>query len=419
MKKVFTLLLTILIVSNSMAVSFAETDKEPILAAEAAVLIDTSTGEVLYNKNMDRKMYPASITKIMTALLVLENLDLSSIVTIDKETSLTEGSRIHLSEGEKVTVEQLLYALLLKSANDAAVALAKEVAGSAPEFAKMMNARAEELGAKNTNFVTPNGLHDDNHYTTAYDLAMIAKAAMKNSEFRKAVTTLKYTIPKTNKNNARELLNPNKLLYGKSEVPVNGVLKTSKYEGSTGIKTGYTSEAGRCLVAGAKRGNVELISVVLKSTDLGSFGDSIALLDYGFENYKSISAIKKGDYLGKIKVIRGSVRKVDIVAAKSSYLTIPIEKAEPTVNTKVVIDKKIQAPVSKGHKVGKVEIYRGNILVDEVDAVTSEKVDKGGLLSAIGISDSVSYILKIFSLIVIALLTILTFRRKKIKRKKY
>nr|WP_315024449.1 D-alanyl-D-alanine carboxypeptidase family protein [uncultured Aminipila sp.] len=410
MKKVFMVLLSVLIISNSMIVSFAETDKEPMLNAKAAVLINASTGEVLYSKNMNQKMFPASTTKIMTALLVLENLDLSSTVTIDKETAQTGGSQINLIEGENITVEQLLYALLLKSANDAAVALAKEVAGSIPEFADRMNARAKDLGARDTNFVTPNGLHDDNHYTTAYDLAMITKGAMKNKKFRKIVTTLKYTIPETNKSDARVLHNPNKLLYSKAKIYVNGALKPLKYEDATGIKNGYTSEAGRCLVAGAKRENMELISVVLKTTATGKFADSIALLDYGFENYKSISAIKKGDSLGKIKVIKGAVRNVEIVAAVSSYLTIPQNKADLKVNTKVIIDNKIEAPVSKGQKVGKVEIYTGNILVDEVDVVTVKQVDKGGILSVIGIPDSISHILEIVLLAIIVLFGIFIFR---------
>lgn len=413
MKKVFMVLLTILIISNSMTVSFAEMDKGPNLNAKAAVLINASTGEVLYNKNMNQKMYPASTTKIMTALLVLENLDLSSTVTIDKETAETGECQINLIEGEKVTVEQLLYALLLKSANDAAVALAKEVDGSIPAFADRMNAKAKELGAKNTNFVTPNGLHDDNHYTTAYDLAMITKGAMKNKEFRKIVTTLKYTIPETNKSDARVLHNPNKLLYSKTKISVNGVLKPLKYEGATGIKNGYTSEAERCLVAGAKRENIELISVVLKTTATGKFADSIALLDYGFENYKSVPAIKKGESLGKIKVIKGAVRNVEIVAAKSSYLTRLQNKADLKVNTKVMIDNEVAAPVSKGQKVGKVEIYTGNILVDAVDVVTVKQVDKGGILSVIGIPDSFSHILKIALLVIIVLFAIFISRKKR------
>ncbi len=413
MKKVIMVLLTILIISNSMTVSFAEMDKGPSLNAKAAVLINASTGEVLYNKNMNQKMYPASTTKIMTALLVLENLDLSSTVTIDKETAETGECQINLIEGEKVTVEQLLYALLLKSANDAAVALAKEVDGSIPAFADRMNARAKELGAQNTNFVTPNGLHDDNHYTTAYDLAMITKEAMKNNEFRKIVTTLKYTIPETNKSDARVLHNPNKLLYSKTKILVNGVLKPLKYEGATGIKNGYTSEAERCLVAGAKRENIELISVVLKTTATGKFADSIALLDYGFENYKSVPAIKKGDSFGKIKVIKGAVRNVEIVAAKSSNLTILQNKADLKVNTKVMIDNEVAAPVSKGQKVGKVEIYTGNILVDAVDVVTAKQVDKGGILSVIGIPDSFSHILKIALLVIIVLFAIFISRKNR------
>ena len=272
-----------------------------------------------------------------------------------------------------------------------------------------MNARAEQLGAKNTHFVTPNGLHDDNHYTTAYDLAMIARGAMKNEEFRKIVTTLRYTISKTNKSDTRVLQNPNKLLYSKSEISVNGVIRPIKYDGAMGIKNGYTSEAGRCLVAEAKRGNMKLISVVLKTTDIGAFSDSIALLDFGFQNYENISVIKKGDSLGKINVMKGAARNVEIVAAKSSYLTVS-KKIASKVNTKVVIDHKIEAPLSEGQKVGKVEIYIGSILVGEVDAVTAGQVDRGGFLSAIGIPDNFSHFLIV--LFVISVLIILKWRRR-------
>lgn len=413
MKKIFLVLLIILIISNSMVISLAETDKAPALSAETAVLMNASTGEVLYNKQMNQKMYPASTTKIMTALLVLENLDLSKTVTIDRETALTGECQIYLSEGEKVTVEQLLYAMLLKSANDAAVALAKEVAGSVPKFADMMNARAKELGAKNTNFVTPNGLHDDNHYTTAYDLAMITREAMKNKEFRKIITTLRYTIPETNKSNIRELKNPNKLLYSKSKLLVNGTIKSIKYDGATGVKNGYTSEAGRCLVASAKRGGIELISVVLNTTADGKFADSIALLDYGFDNYKSIAAVKKGESFGKIKVSKGAVRNVEIVADKSSYVTTSAKKSDSEINTKLVVDGRLQAPLAKGQKVGTIKIYKGSKLVDKVDVVTAAQVYKGGILSGIGIPDRISHALGIAGLILIFLSAILLFRHKR------
>lgn len=415
MKKIFIVLLVLFITLNSAIASFAEIDKNPMVEAKAAVLINALTGEILYDKNMNQKMYPASTTKIMTALLVLENLDVSSTVTIDKETALTGGSQINLSEGEKITVEQLLYALLLKSANDAAVALAKTVDGSVPAFADRMNERAKELGAKNTNFVTPNGLHDNNHYTTAYDIAMITREAMKNKEFRHIVTSLEYNIPKTNKSDARVLKNPNKLLYSKAIISVNGVRKPIKYAGAIGIKNGYTSEAGRCLVAGAKRDNMELISVVLNTSAAGKFADSIALLDYGFENYKGILTIKRGDSLGKIKVSMGAVNNVEIVAAKSSYLTMAKDKTDVKVNRKIVIDNKLEAPVYKGQKVGTVEIYKGNILTDVIDVVTAEKVDKGGPLSIIGIPDNISHVLGI-ALLVIIIILFITFTLKQIWR---
>jgi len=393
MKKIGIAVLVVLMILNSMAFSFADTGKEPIIEAKAAVLIDASTGEVLFDKNMNQKMYPASTTKIMTALLVLENLKLSQVVTVDKETALTGGSQINLIEGEKITVEQLLYALLLKSANDAAVALAKEVSGSVPQFAELMNARSKELGAQNTHFVTPNGLPNDNHYTSAYDLAMIAKGAMQNQEFRKLVTTLKYTIPKTNKSGARELNNPNKLLYSKAKISVNGVLRPFKYKGATGIKNGYTDEAGRCLVASAKRGDRELISVVLNTSADGKFADSIALLDYGFDNYRRELAIKKGESIGNIKVVKGAVRSVDVVAAKSAYVSVFGEETEASnVSSKTVMDHEIKAPIAKGQKVGKVEIYKGDDLVDQVDAVVAKSVNEGGFLSTFGIPDWAAHI---------------------------
>lgn len=421
MKKVGIAVLIVLMVMNSMVFSFAATGKEPVIEAKAAVLIDASTGEVLFDKNMNQKMYPASTTKIMTALLVLENLKLSQIVTIDKETALTGGSQINLVEGEKITVEQLLYALLLKSANDSAVALAKAVSGSVPQFAELMNERAKELGAKNTHFVTPNGLPNDNHYTSAYDLAMIAKGAMQNQEFRKLVTTLKYTIPQTNKSAARELKNPNKLLYSKAKISVNGVMRPFKYKGATGIKNGYTDEAGRCLVASAKRGDRELISVVLNTSADGKFADSIALLDYGFDNYKSELAIKKGESVGNIKVIKGAASSVDVVAAKSAYVSVFDENTEESqIRSKVIIDHEIKAPVAKGQQVGKVEIYKGNDLVDQVDAVAAKSVDQGGFLSTFGIPDWVTHmVLGVIALLVILkILSKIAVRNRKRKQRR-
>jgi D-alanyl-D-alanine carboxypeptidase (penicillin-binding protein 5/6) len=424
MKKFVTIILiTLLLINSAPAVSFGATEP-PSITAETGVVIDAKTGQVLYNKNMNDQRYPASCTKVMTALLTLENLDLKKTVTIDAETPFTEGSRIYLLEGEQVTVEQLLYALLLESANDSAVALAKQIAGSIPAFADMMNKRAKELGAKNTNFVTPNGLHDDKHVTTAYDLAMIAKYAMTNEEFRKLVTTYRYIIPATNKQDTRYLYNTNRLIYDEhTKYTINGVQRVAKYEGATGIKTGYTSHAGGCLISGAKRGDTELISVVMKSTDQGRFSDSIALLDYAFANYKSIKAMDKGTILGEIPVKRGVEKKVEVVAAETGYATLPFDASKFLVQTKIVLDKNVRAPVAAGQKVGTVEIYEGEKLIGKIDAITKGAIPEGGLLSIIGMSDQTTVMVeRIFSAVLILFVALaagyVVIKRRQLRRRK-
>ncbi|MDD4564697.1 MAG: D-alanyl-D-alanine carboxypeptidase [Eubacteriales bacterium] len=424
MKRTITIILITLILINLIpAVSFA-TSEPPEIIGETAIVIDAKTGQVLYKKNMNAQMYPASTTKLITALLALENLELSKTVTIDAETPFTEGSRIYLLEGEKVTVDQLLYALLLESANDAAVALGKEIAGTIPAFAEMMNKKAIELGAKNTNFVNPNGLHDDDHVSTAYDLAMIAMEAMKNEKLRELVTTYNYVLPATNMQETRYLYNTNRLIYDeKTQIIVNGVQRAAKYEDATGIKTGYTSNAGGCLIAGAMRGNTELISVVLKSTDAGRFADSIALLDYAFDNYKSVKAMDAETILGEIRVKRGSINRVKVVAANAGYATVPIEASSMMVDTKVVLDKDVRAPVDVGQKVGVVEIYEGETLVGTIDAVTSDKISEGGLLSIIGLSDNTAKVIEsifaaIIILIVLLFVIYVILKRRQIRRKR-
>lgn len=424
MKRIISIVLTVLVLINAApVVSFGATEP-PAILAETAVVIDAKTGQVLYDKNMNDLREPASTTKVITALLALENLDLNKLVTIDAETPFTEGSRVYLLEGEHVTVEQLMYALLLESANDAAVALGKEIGGSVPAFADMMNNKAKELGAKNTHFINPNGLHEEGHLTTAYDLAMIAKAAMTNEEFRKLVTTYRYIIPATNMQDTRYLYNTNRLIYDeRTKVLVNGVQRPAKYDGATGIKTGYTSHAGGCLIAGAKRGDTELISVVMKSTDEGRFADSIALLDYAFENYKSVKAMDAGTILGEIPVKRGSERKVQVVAKEDAFATLPFEASPSLVNTKIKLYDKVQAPVVKGQKVGEVEIYEGDQLLGKVDAITTAGIPEGGILSVIGITDETAKVIErvlasVLILVVLLFGAFVVLKRRQIRKRK-
>ncbi len=424
MKRIISIVLTVLVLINAAPViSFGATEP-PAILAETGIVIDAKTGQVLYDKNMNEQREPASTTKIMTALLALENLDLDKTVTIDAETPFTGGSRIYLLEGEQVKVEQLMYALLLPSANDAAVALAKEIAGGVPAFADLMNKRAKELGAKHTNFVNPNGLHEEGHLTTAYDLAMIAREAIKNSEFRRFVSTYRYIIPATNKQDIRYLYNTNRLIYDEyTKELVNGVMRPAKYDGAIGIKTGYTPEAGGVLVAGAKRGDTELIAVVMKSTTEGRFADSIALLDYAFANYKSVKAMDKGTILGEIPVKHGSERKVQVVAKEDAYATLPIEAAQSLVETKIKLNKKVQAPVAKGQKVGEVEIYEGDQLLGKVDAITSAGIPEGGILSVIGITDETAKVIeRVFASVVILVVLLfaayVVLKRRQVRRRK-
>jgi D-alanyl-D-alanine carboxypeptidase (penicillin-binding protein 5/6) len=375
------------------ASSFALTSP-PEIVAETAILIDAVTGDILYSKDMDRLKEPASTTKIMTCLLALENLPLSKVLTIDAESPFTGGSRIYIIEGEELTVEQLLYALMLESANDTGTALAIAISGSVEEFAGLMNERARELGAKNPSFKNPHGLHQQGHFATAYDLAMIAKEAMKDPDFRKIVSTVQYTIPETNKQPAREYLyNTNRLLYdAATKVPVKGVMTPAKYDGAIGVKTGYTPQAGASLVAAALRDGTELISVVLASTDLDRFGDSIALLEYGFENYYTHKAIDKSMQLAEVKVARGSVSHVPVFIEEDMYITLPTEASLSLVTTKVVMDEDITAPVERGQKLGRVEVYEGGEVIGEVAILAAADLPEGMFLSRFGFEDSTSAI---------------------------
>lgn len=258
--------------------------KAPDIVGECAILIEPNTGTVLYEKDPNKKMYPASITKIMTALLTLEHCDMNETVVYSKKNieSLTaEDSNIQCKVGEKMKVKDCLYALMLSSANEAATALAEHISGNTEEFAKLMNARAKKAGAKNTHFANPNGLHDENHYVTAYDMAMIMKDAIKYPAFLDIIHSTTYTIPANNKRTEPFTSYQRHMM----------IYPTSQYYDADviGGKTGYTDQAGKTLVTYAKRGDVSLISVVLKSNGDVVFEDTKKLLDYGFDNFTYVN----------------------------------------------------------------------------------------------------------------------------------
>ena len=395
MKKIVFVLIFTLIISGMpvflQTPSFAIT-APPEITAETAILIDAKTGQILYEKNKDALREPASTTKVMTCLLVLEHLPLDKVITIDAISPFTGGSRIFVIEGEELTVEQLLYALMLESANDAAVALAIAISGSVEAFCDLMNQRARELGAKNSSYKNPSGLHSAGHFASAYDLAVVAQHAMQNRKFRQIVSTVQYTIPATNKQPERPYIhNTNRMLFDQAtRVPVRGVMRPAKYEGVTGIKTGFTPQAGASLVSSAERDGTELIAVVLATTDSARFGESIALLDFGFENFYTHKAVDSNTQVDDVSVIRGAFNNVAVRILEDRYITLPREASTALISTQIVMDENVTAPVEAGQVLGRVEIYEGSDLIGEVAVVAANDVEEGMFLSRFGIEDSTS-----------------------------
>jgi len=259
-----------------------DTVQKPAVSAEGAVLLDAATGKVLFGKNENQQFYPASITKVMTALVVLERCNLNDVVTFSATatSNLESGAvSLNISEGDKLTVEQCLYGLLLKSANEIGNGLAEHVAGSVSAFADLMNAKARELGCRNTNFKNPHGLNDTEHKTTPYDMALIMRAALQNDTFRKIDSTISYKFPATKKAEERTITMGHKMMYSSD---------SRYYAGIIGGKTGYTSKAGNTLVTGVEKDGVRLVAVVMKSKNT-HYADTKAMLDYGFANYAALT----------------------------------------------------------------------------------------------------------------------------------
>ena len=328
--------------------------------ASSAILIDASTGRILYEQAAHEKLAPASTTKILTCLLVLENVeDLSATVTLPADFQNVGESSIYLEAGETITYESLLYALMLRSANDAAQALAIGVAGSEEAFADMMNARSEELGLKDSHWANPHGLDDDEHYTSAYDLAMIAKTACQIPFFNTLVATTSYTLPWADYEYDRNIYNHNQFL--------------DVYEGADGIKTGYTDKAGSCLVGSATKDDLRLIGVVLNAED--HYAAMSQLMDYGFSTFTSKLLGQKGDVVGSVRISGGRIDSVDVILG--SDVNLPVALAgnfEPQVEYDY--ETSMAAPVSADAPIGEATFIdeEGNQV--RVDLYLAESVDR-------------------------------------------
>ncbi|KXG43357.1 serine hydrolase [Tepidibacillus infernus] len=291
-RKIITIwmVVSILTFGNSSQV-FAMTEIQPLhISAQGAALIDVKSGRILFEKNGDQKMRIASLTKIMTAIVAIENGNLEDMVTTSDNAYGTEGSSIYLKRGEQLTLEDMLYGLMLRSGNDAAVAIAEHIGGSVEGFAFLMNEKAKILGMNHTHFVNPHGLDDKEHYSTPKDMAILTAYALKNSTFKKIVRTKVKTAPLADESWDRQWINKNKLLH--------------MYQWADGVKTGYTKIAKRCLASSATKNGFQLASITLNASD--DWNDSMQMLEYGFNNYSPYE-ITKGTYAGYVKVNKNQV----------------------------------------------------------------------------------------------------------------
>lgn len=314
------------------------------LSARAAVLTD-GAGRVLMAKNADARLPMASTTKLMTALVAIESLPMQTVIKIPASAVGIEGSSIYLTEGEELTLEALLYALMLESANDAATAIAIAVAGSTDSFAALMNERAAAMGLKDTHFDNPHGLDSDTHYTTARELAAIAAAAFDNADLRRIAGTYRKTIPMGEKDGARLLINHDRLLRS--------------YEGTIGGKTGFTKKSGRCLVTAAERDGLRLIAVTLSAPD--DWRDHERMLDYGFAEYESVELCPARECRFLLSLDGGEQRGVIGSNTQAVRVTLPRQRGEVTISPALPVS--IQAPVRRGDLLGTVSwVSNGRVI---------------------------------------------------------
>ncbi len=355
MKKTCYLLVLILVFSVVPAYG-----NEPYTSANgrAAIVMEVETGRVLFEKNSNEKLPMASTTKIMTALVAIKNVDPEHNVKIPLEAQGIEGSSIYLMANEEVKMVDLLYGLMLRSGNDAATAIAIEVGGSVEQFAELMTQQAKELGANDTNFMNPHGLHHQEHYTTAHDLAIITRAALKEPLFKKIVATKFYTA-ESREAEFKYFANKNKTLR--------------MCEGGDGVKTGFTKKAGRCLVASATRNDMQLIAITLNDGDW--FNTTNKLLNDSFTTFKPHSVVQGGEVMGTTKVNEGKNDRVNLLI--TSPITIPVRDGEvEKIETVIEVPEGVEAPVTKGQKIGKMFTYLDGELMNTSDLVAEESIDK-------------------------------------------
>lgn len=357
LRKIFYICFMLLIFPSHLPV-FAN----PTIKADSAILMDAKTGQVLWEKKMHKRLAPASTTKILTAIIAIERGQLNADVVVSPKAAATRGSSMYLYSGQTLSLRELLEGLMLRSGNDAAVAIAEHIAGSVDEFARLMNEKAIAIGARESHFVNPHGLSAVNHYSSAHDLAVLARYALKNPIFSEVVRTKETSIDwhdRKGKEQEKLIRNTNKLLW--------------MFADADGIKTGTTNEAGPCLVASATRDGQKLISVVLH--DRERWSDSMRLLQYGFQHFSFIEYGSENQILGSLPVSDGMQAEVSIKLAAPAAIAVKMTDASATT-TEVSLPEIIKAPVFQGQKVGEVIFYTHDKAVKIVDIIADREVEE-------------------------------------------
>lgn len=355
--KLFSLFCILTLILCGMPFS-ATADETVSVSAKAAVLMTADSLDVLYDKSADERLSMASTTKIMTGLLALEKLEREgdTALTITQEMVAVEGSSMGLRADDRLSVEGIVMGLMLASGNDAANAIAYYVGGSPEGFAEIMNARAEEIGMENSSFVTPSGLDDDEHYTTAYDMALLTAVALKNERFREIVSTKSGTV---------DFEEPEKTVWYSNH---NKLLKT--YDGAIGVKTGFTDKSGRCLVSAAERDGVTLICVTLDAPD--DWNDHAKMLDYGFENTVKV-LLSDTNLSGTIASVGDETGRLQVKGNSTGYVTVGKDQVANIQKT-VCLPRFVYAPISGGDTVGYVGYYLNDRLIGTVDITAAESI---------------------------------------------
>ncbi len=339
----------------------------PEIASKHVCVIDVATGRILEEKNANQKAEPASITKILTALVAIEQGDINKVVTISSQAAGVEGSSIYLKQGEKYTLLDLLYGLMLRSGNDASVAVAIAVSGNVPAFVEKMNEKAKQLGCTDTHFANPNGLPNENHYTSAHDMALITAAALQNETFQKIVSTKNYTMEPDGAGEVKRITNKNKLLW--------------QYQGAVGVKTGYTVSAGKTFVGAAARNGRTIAVVIMGASNIWT--ESTALLEDAFSKYQTVQLVEKGQSLGQQSVQNGTVSEIEAYAAEGFSYTLSEEERGKT-DIKLVLTVPMIAPIVQDEQIGTLEISLEGRLLGEVPVLTKQTVEAADYWYSLG-----------------------------------